>query len=240
MKQGVIDIGNSLVKVAVFEQGTLISLSKYSHKELQLKKLIFDEVGTIPTIVSSVVSKKQETEILPHSETFVDFNDLQKPIRNNYQTPETLGQDRLANAVAINHFSEGKPAICIDLGTCLKFDIVENGIYLGGSISPGIRLRYKSLHTFTGKLPLLSQTSKVDLIGTDTNTSIQSGVMNGINAEIRDVVSQYEQRFQDLTIFMTGGDMDKLDLGIKKSIFADSNLTLKGLQLILEHNALKI
>jgi type III pantothenate kinase len=131
-----------------------------------------------------------------------------------------------------------KYAVSIDVGTCIKFDLVscEEG-YLGGSISPGIRLRYQSLNDYTGKLPLLSNKTSVDIVGTDTELSMQSGVINGIKAEINGVMDQYRSQYSSLTFFMTGGDAKYFDIHTKNDIFADENLTLSGLYEIYKYNA---
>ena len=128
--------------------------------------------------------------------------------------------------------------LCIDIGTCIKFDLVtKKGHYKGGSISPGIDLRYKSLNDYTGKLPLLSNKSNTGLVGNDTETSIQSGVMNGMNAEIYGLIKMYSKQISDLTFFMTGGDARYFDFDSKNDIFADENLTLIGLYEVYKYNA---
>ena len=127
--------------------------------------------------------------------------------------------------------------VSIDIGTCIKFDLIsKNDGYLGGSIAPGINLRYRSLNDYTGKLPLLFNKSATQLVGNDTNSSIQSGVLNGMNAEINGLIKMYTEQYSDLTFFMTGGDARYFDLDSKNDIFADENLTLIGLFEIYKHN----
>ena len=108
---------------------------------------------------------------------------------------------------------------------------------MGGTISPGIDLRFRSLSEFTGKLPRLSNKSGLNLVGINTETSIRSGVMNGMGAEIQGIVSAYESQFESLTFFVTGGDASYFDIHSKNDIFADENLTLKGLIEIYLYNA---
>jgi type III pantothenate kinase len=237
-QQLVLDLGNTVIKLALYTNDQLEFVYRYSYDQLlELdKELALHEANII---VSSVISDSKLKTILGKKHAFYQLNDLKLPFQNKYLTPETLGQDRLANAAAMTHFANGKNAICIDLGTCLKIDFKNaQNEYLGGSIAPGIKIRYQSLSHFTGKLPLVENMNHTELIGTATNSSIQSGVMNGIIAEINGLISKYSQENQGLTIFMTGGDADKLELDSKKTIFADANFTLKGLQLILDYNAL--
>lgn len=237
-QQLVLDLGNTVMKLALFNDGQLEFVHRYAYNQVQE---LHDELSyfKVNIIVSSVISDEKLNMILGETHSFYQLHELKLPFTNKYLTPETLGQDRIANAAAMMHFAKNKNAICIDLGTCLKIDFknVQNE-YVGGSISPGIKIRYQSLAHFTGKLPYVEKMNLTDLIGTDTNSSIHSGVMNGINAEINGLISKYSQENQGLTIFMTGGDADKLELDLKKTIFADANFTLKGLQLILDYNAL--
>jgi type III pantothenate kinase len=147
--------------------------------------------------------------------------------------------DRLCNSVAIHSIKKTKNAVSIDLGTCIKFDLVEGDQYIGGSISPGIDLRYKSLHDYTAKLPLIDEHEQASFIGTNTVTSMAAGVIQGIEAEIIGMMDKYRLTFgSDLTFFMTGGDADCFDFEGKNDIFADPNLTLKGVyQIYLYHVA---
>jgi type III pantothenate kinase len=237
-QQLVLDLGNTVIKLALFTNDQLVFVNKYTYNQLtELDEELSLYKANI--IVSSVISDAKLKIILDEKHSFYRMIDLKLPFQNKYETPETLGQDRIANAASMMHFANNKNAICIDLGTCLKIDFKNTqNEYLGGSISPGIKLRYQSLSHFTGKLPLVEKMKLTKLTGTDTISSIQSGVMNGINAEINGLISKYSQENQGLTIFMTGGDADKLELDSKKTIFADANFTLKGLQLILDYNAL--
>ncbi len=155
-----------------------------------------------------------------------------------YQSPETLGQDRLANACAIQKLSPEGRKVSIDLGTCIKFDYVnEEGKYLGGSISPGLRMRYEALHHFTGKLPLLETKQEISLIGRNSQDSIHSGVINGMKAELIQLMKCYSEDYQGLTFFVTGGDMKYFEFDSKNNIFAHENLTLLGLYDIYRQNA---
>ena len=234
----IIDAGNSSVKVARFESNQLIEVQRFPSGNLdQLKGFITDNKGQYA--VSSVLSNKKTQEIimtipgiiLLETDATVDMN-------INYGTTNTLGMDRLCNAVYTFKRTKTDHAVAVDIGTCIKFDLVHKTEgYIGGSISPGIDLRYKSLNDYTGKLPLLSNKTRPDHVGSSTNLSIQSGVMNGINAEINEMIEQYRRLFSSLTFFVTGGDAQNFDILSKNDIFADENLTLIGLYEIYQQNA---
>ncbi len=232
----IIDAGNTVVKLATFVNGELVETERLSFKEFIDT---FSSSSIKQVVISSVLSNEMTKKLVSFfKEPFIVTNKTDLPIALCYNSPETLGVDRICNAVyASNNISKGY-AVTIDIGTCLKFDIVSaNGEYLGGSISPGINLRYKSLNDYTGNLPLLSNKKATSLVGTDTTSSIHSGVINGINAEIHRLMEQYSVQFDDLTFFMTGGDARYFDIHSKNDIFAVENLTLLGLYEIYKFNA---
>lgn len=160
------------------------------------------------------------------------------PISNNYKTKETLGDDRLANAVAADALYPGVPMLIIDCGTCVKFDFVSpDSSYLGGSISPGLQMRFKALNHFTGLLPKLEPFSNPKLIGDSTDSAIVSGVVNGMTAEIKGMIESYSAIYENLTVILTGGDASFFDKELKSNIFVEPNLTLIGLNEILRYNS---
>lgn len=231
----VIDAGNTRIKVAYFRENVLEEVQAFNNTQLsELKKHLQGKQG-VPTIISSVKSAKDTRwihQFLPHAVLF--SSQLKLPIGMGYETPETLGADRLCNAIAGYHQSK-TTCLSIDLGTCIKYDFVSaEGTYLGGSISPGVAMRFRAMHEFTDKLPLIKEFETVpNLLGKNTISAMQSGVMQGIKLEISGVIATYKQQFPELTIFLTGGDAVYFDLGAKNGIFADENLTLKGLQITL-------
>jgi type III pantothenate kinase len=177
-------------------------------------------------------------EIISRTNANLVNADTPTPVTIEYETQNTLGIDRLCNAVAIVSRLDSEFGVVIDIGTCIKFDLItKEGLYKGGSISPGIDLRYKALNDYTGKLPKLSNKSNTNLVGGTTASSIQSGVINGINAEINGLMDMYSMQFESLTFFMTGGDASCFDILSKNDIFADENLTLIGLFEIYKYNA---
>ena len=145
----------------------------------------------------------------------------------------------MCNIAALSNQLIGKPKLVIDIGTCIKFDFLDSHhVYKGGSISPGLRLRLNSLHQNTGRLPLLNATHEpIPLIGNSTEQSILSGVQNGMQNEINGMIDSYLTEYPDLTIFVTGGDHGYFDFDRKNVIFADENLTLKGIYTIYSFHA---
>lgn len=190
-------------------------------------------------ILSSVRKDNQEIDKYLHDNfNYLKFNHLTPlPISNKYETPESLGLDRLATAVGGFSRSEGKNVLCIDAGTCIKFDFVtKNKEYLGGAISPGIAMRYKALNKMTDKLPLIDKYQETPLIGKNTEESIASGVFNGAIAEVEEIINRYKLIYNDLTIYLTGGDQKYFEKSIKSQTFAVPFLTLEGLNQILKYN----
>lgn len=234
----IIDAGNTSLKVAQFENHSAIDLQRFNYNETGKINERLTAIST-PVAITSVLSEKDTKKISDRlNSPFIITSDTPVPIQMNYETNETLGMDRLCNAVAASSIMESEYGIAIDIGTCVKFDLVHSSMgYMGGSISPGIQLRFNALNDYTGKLPRLSNKSGLDLVGTDTATSIRSGVINGLNAEINGFMEQYRERFKDLTFFISGGDANFFDIHTKNDIFADENLTLKGLYEIYRHNA---
>jgi type III pantothenate kinase len=163
--------------------------------------------------------------------------DTQIPLKNAYKTPETLGKDRIAAAVAAWHEFPGKDLLVIDAGTAITMDMVTKpGEFLGGAIAPGIDLRFKALHTFTGRLPLIKRKNINYLTGTSTEESINSGVINGIAAEIDGIIDKYKILYPDLITIFGGGDSKFLHKRLKNSIFALPNPVVNGLHTILNYN----
>jgi type III pantothenate kinase len=233
----VIDAGNTRIKVAIFQHSEIQLVRAFSNDQLSDLKNFLIGMEKIPAIIASVRSENNTKwlhRMLPKALRFSSKSIL--PIQIAYETPNTLGVDRIANAVAAHYLAAKKNALVIDIGTCIKYDFVDQqGSYLGGGISPGIALRYQAMHTFTGKLPLIEDTLSASMIGKNTFDAMRSGVMNGMMHEMNGFIEEYRSIYAELTIFLTGGDHQYFDLGLKNGIFADENLTLKGLQIVLAH-----
>jgi type III pantothenate kinase len=238
----VIDAGNSFLKIALFENGELTNVQRITWSEIGLLSDYYNQIGRPQVILSSVLHSDQTLHLISLFDACSCITKETKlPILLNYSTIETLGMDRICNAVAIqtlSHSFQRGGSVCIDIGTCIKFDFVDpSGNYQGGSISPGIGLRYKSMNDYTANLPLLNTTDQCQLIGKSTHESIQSGVINGIKAEIDAFIERYRKENGDLTFFVTGGDAQFFDFGGKNDIFVNENLTLIGLYQIYLFNA---
>lgn len=184
----------------------------------------YASVGHLPDDFKQML--ETEFALLPFSAS------LRLPIQLNYQTPETLGVDRLATAIGAHSLYPSQPVLVLDFGTCLKFDFVSAaGVYEGGSISPGLFMRYKAMHTFTAKLPLLSMPEKFPdhLLGRSTAESMHNGVLLGIVAEAEGMIQLYREIYPGLVVLITGGDAEVFEGRLKNSIFVRQNLALLGL-----------
>ena len=233
-----IDIGNSRTKVAVYENNTLIQLYLVA-QENQIKEIekILESWPTITqTLITSVGKNASElfSWIQKKTPTYLISAETKMPFINQYATPYTLGTDRAILVAGACLKYPNQNCLIIDAGSCITYDfLTEQSIYLGGAISPGFSLRYKSLHDYTAKLPLLSIEENHPLIGNSTQSSIQSGVINGILFEIEGIIQQYKESHKTLTIILTGGDSIFLAKRLKNSIFAQPNFILESL--ILHH-----
>ena len=237
----VIDVGNTQIKVAVFYNNKLQlkEVCNNSSFEEVLKKIdlkypiirhaLISLVGVFEDRNMQLLNKQYKTLVLSHNLNF--------PFINKYETPNTLGVDRIAlSSAAVSTFPKTN-CLIIDAGSCITYDFVTNKAeYLGGAISPGIKMRYKALHTFTKNLPELSPKKENSIIGKSTQSSINIGVVQGVLYEIQGYISQYSKEYKDLTIILTGGDAHFLLDSLNFNIFANSNFLLEGLNYILELN----
>lgn len=159
------------------------------------------------------------------------------PLKIRYRTPGTLGVDRIAAAAGAIELFPGRNCLVIDAGTCITYEFVNsNAEYLGGAISPGIRMRFEAMHNLTAKLPLATAVKDPPLIGTGTDESLQSGVMNGASEEIEGIIGRYQSEFDNLCVILCGGDAGFFENIGKPSIFVAPNLVLYGLKSILIHH----
>jgi type III pantothenate kinase len=235
-----IDIGNTRVKAAVFEEDKLIELFVFDKKIIisQTRKIIKKHPISLG-IMSNVgsVSAKKMAQLKKSFDFMVVSASLKVPFTNLYKTPKTLGVDRIALvAGAVKQFPN-KNVLIIDAGTCITFDFIDSkASYLGGAISPGINMRFKALNKFTANLPLITTLQLDDFIGKNTEESIISGVLNGVQNEINGIIEAYREKYFHLTVVLTGGDTNFLSKQLKSSIFANQNFLLQGLNEILKFN----
>jgi len=236
-----IDVGNTQIKSAVFEQNTLLQkeIVAYSDWENEVKNTLknFPEIKNI--VIASVGKLKNEdfSNLLPDVKVHFITNESKFPFQNLYSTPNTLGIDRMVLATGAVLQFPNKNRLVIDAGTCITYDFIdENNNYLGGAISPGIRLRYESLHNYTAKLPLLIKENPENLIGDSTNQSIHSGVINGVTMEIDGFINSNLDKNDNFIIILTGGDSDFLAKRLKNTIFANPNFLLESLNQTFQYN----
>jgi len=207
-------------------------------------KMLKDEQPQLNKVILSSV-KAVEPEITGYLsgnfEFFIELDHLTRlPIENIYETPETLGKDRLAAAVGANELFPDQNLLIIDAGTAITYDLVsEKNQFVGGNISPGLEMRFKALNHFTEKLPLINYSNEFQPIGRNTTDAIRAGVQNGILFEMAQTIDLFNRNYQNLHIIMTGGDSNFFDKKLNYSIFVHFNLTLIGLNRILEYNAKK-
>lgn len=236
----IIEQGNTSSKVAVYEGTQIVASFVFKKFGISVIAPLFDRYDLTGGILSTVIDTDEA--LLAYLEgrlnhfVFLDQN-VALPITVRYRTPETLGRDRLAAAVGAYSLHPDRNLLVIDAGTAITYELIEaGGIYCGGNISPGMTTRFKALHAFTRKLPLISETPEIPAIGTDTETAIQAGVVNGIIYEMDGYIESLRKKYPDLLVFLTGGHSFYFERRLKNSIFADINLVLTGLNRILEYN----
>lgn len=235
-----IDWGNTRVKAAVFREDTIVSDDNFSEEEALTR--IMELVGQHKpgsAILASVSNHPPELKALLQEQTklVVLNSSTSLPIMNAYQSPDTLGADRLALAVGAHHLFPAQNNLVISAGTAVTYNFIhKNKAFRGGNITPGVGLRFRALHEYTDKLPLVGTQGELLLLGYDTETSIRSGVILGLAAEADGMINFYREQYPDLNVVLTGGDAPLLAGKLKNRIFADAQLLLKGLNTILQHN----
>lgn len=236
----IIDIGNTRIKYASIVSGAI--QTKGYCVEDELKNVLNSFQGKVGRLMLSSVKDvrkellKKVQEEFPNS--FILTSDMKMPFKNAYQTPQTVGADRLALTSGAMFVFPRQDVLVVDIGTCMTFDFIDaNAVYHGGAISPGVQMRLKALHEFTGKLPLVELREPKDLIGKSTQESILTGVVNGMLKELDGIIDAYKLRYPAVKIILTGGDSAFFDKKLKNSIFADADILIKGMYFILEQHA---
>jgi len=238
----VIDLGNTKAKFALFKEESLSAIQSTDRLDIDAIKKLFIEYPSIQsTILSSVAPYPPEIDdYLNHNSHFIKLtHQTPLPFNLEYSTPQTLGKDRIAAVAGALSLFPGKTILVIDAGTSITYDLVTSKLqYLGGGISPGIQMRYKALHTFTGGLPFIENTDdqSTELIGNSTTACINSGVKNGVLAEVSGIIDQYQALFKGLKVVISGGDYKYFEKYVKNDIFATPNIVVQGLKKILDFN----
>jgi type III pantothenate kinase len=229
-----VDVGNTRIKAAVFEGDTVLEnfifekngfekkIAKILKKFPNCSDLIIASVGNVEKQSFLTFEKQLNIHFLTHNDNF--------PFVNKYATPKTLGIDRMVLAAGATLQYPKQNRLIIDAGTCITYDFIDEfDNYLGGAISPGLRLRYEVLHNYTARLPLLPLEEPESYIGDSTAQAIHSGVVNGFVYEVDGFIDEYRAKFTNFIIILTGGDTDFLAKRLKNTIFANSNFLLESL-----------
>lgn len=234
----VIDQGNSSAKIAIFDRKKLYV--SYIYKVLtveRVQKLLLNHSPACGLLSSVGNVDPAVLDLLKNG--ICCFTELDHttplPIEVKYDTPETLGKDRVAAVIGARSLKPHKNLLVIDAGTAITYDYIDKGgQYWGGNISPGMTVRFKSLHKFTKRLPMLDENGPVPELGHSTGTAIRSGVVSGIVREMDSYITEYKKKHQVLA-FLTGGHSFYFESKLKNTIFADENLVLRGLNEILNY-----
>lgn len=237
----IIDIGNTLCKFAVAEGDYFVEIFRSPSIDLSFIEKIFEKYNQINKIILSTVrGQDEQLECFLKGKCDYFLNVTHKtplPIKNGYLTPNTLGIDRLMAAVGgVSQFPD-RELLIFDLGSAITIDNVSSdGEFLGGNISLGLNMRFRALHSFTEKLPLLCADENFSLIGKNTEEAIKNGVIVGIIKEINGYINDYLEKNREIVIIFTGGDAKYFVFKVKNTIFVDCDLLLKGLNKVLEYN----
>ncbi|HQT24867.1 type III pantothenate kinase [Daejeonella sp.] len=238
----VIDIGNSRTKFAIFHRRKLAESGTIEKLDTIQLSLLLDNHKISHSIISSVNDEISKLEDLLKVRTkYIRFSaSLKAGVINKYKSPETLGLDRFAAVIGAKSLFPDTNCLVIDAGTCITYDAVDNaGVYEGGSISPGLKMRLKAMHKFTGRLPEVELSDYTDWRGYDTPSAMLSGVLNGCTEELRGMIEIYRSRYPGLQVILCGGDAIFFDTRLKNSIFAhtlktEPDLVLIGLNEVIE------
>ena len=236
----VVDIGNNFFKLGIFENSNLVFsfFEKNDKIDVEIEKIIHSYSKITSALISNVSSvkindilNKLNIKIYELDSTFIF------PFKLNYKTPESLGNDRLALAAAATILYPNSNNLVIDAGTCITIDFINNNNhFMGGSISPGVKMRYDSLNHYTANLPLLKNENNFNYPGDSTNASIHAGIIGGVSNEINGFIKQINSRNDKVNVILTGGDAKILSKTLKITIFANQNFILEGLNCILNLN----
>jgi len=234
-----IDIGNNQTKIGIFDGDKIKQYQNYAPLTLGDVMELFESYKIENAILADVsFYDEQIDDYLRKNSRFIKLtNETPVPFSNKYLAPETLGKDRIALAAAAVDLFPHHDVLAIDAGTCITYEFVNNQHeYLGGGISPGLSMRFKALHSYTARLPLLKKENIDYLIGKNTEQSILSGVVNGVTGEMNYLIEQYQKLYPELTVLLTGGDAPFFETRLNYKIFAVPNLVLRGLNKILSYN----
>jgi type III pantothenate kinase len=236
----IFDIGNSSTKMAIFdglEKVTVFRSKEFSCEKLEKKlsqykidKAIISSVRHTPDYIYDLLAMNiPMVHILTHRSRL--------PFKIEYDTPETLGADRIAAVAGAYDLFRGQDILVIDAGTAITFDFLSADVYKGGNISPGLNMRFKALHKFTGQLPLVKPTVNYSFPGRNTTDAIAAGVITGVTYEINEYIRTFEKKQTEFKIILTGGDSGYIKDKINYPVIHMPDIVIDGLNYILEYNA---
>ena len=233
------DFGNTRLKYAVFNNKILSEENVLENDEPLTVETLLARVKPDKTILSSVIDHNPDIEeIMKKSSSFHKLTyDSNLPFTSPVGKPATIGADRLALCAAAVNLFPGKNNLAIGLGTCITYNFInKRNEFIGGSISPGMDMRFRSLNAFTAKLPLIKEEWNFPLMGYDTTTNILSGVLIGMAKEIDGFIEAYAEKYTNYNVLLTGGNALYFVPHLKNKIFADPDLIFKGLYAISKCN----
>jgi type III pantothenate kinase len=236
----IVDIGNTSTKLAVYKAGKKISVSRINElscdeleKELSginIKRAIISSVKKLPPFITDLLfTNIKDVHVLSHKSKL--------PFKVKYETPETLGTDRIAAVAGAFRIFAGENVLIIDAGTAITYDFLSGNSYKGGNISPGIGMRFKALNKFTGKLPLVEKASDFSFPGRNTRDAILAGVIGGVTYEINEYIRTFKKEHKNIKVIITGGDSGFLEERISFKAKYMPDIVIDGLNYILEYNA---
>ncbi|BAV09829.1 type III pantothenate kinase [Filimonas lacunae] len=234
------DFGNTRLKCAIFEGEQLKDLVVLADGTVATIEGLIQQYKPTLSILASVIHHDEAIEgVLAAHTRFHKLTYSSKiPVNSPVGKPETIGADRLALVVGAVHMFPNQHNLVIGLGSCITFNFVNKfSEFLGGSISPGLEMRFRAMHEFTAKLPLVKPDWNFPLIGYDTRTNMLSGVILGMSKEIDGMIDLYKEKYTDFNVLLTGGDMNFFLPHLKNNILAEPYLLYKGLYAISQHNA---
>jgi type III pantothenate kinase len=235
----ILDWGNTALKAYVYEGSTVIQQHVFEGNDFNAVIQLAESLKPTIILLASVIHhpRNVELDLRRIAPTIVLTPGTPLPVRNTYRTPDSLGYDRLAAAIGAWQLSPEKPVLAVVAGTCITYNLIDgNKHFIGGAISPGLRMRMKSMHVFTAKLPEPDLHGEMPLIGFDTATSMRAGVVHGAAAEITCLYNEYLLHYPQLQLFLTGGDAPLLAGVLKNGIFARPNLIADGLNCIINYH----
>lgn len=236
----VVDIGNTQTKLAVFNSGEMVRTGTVSGDAADACRRVLKEFDVKNALLASTGETGEDIPALLEAQTdrFIRLgHETPLPFENLYESPETLGADRLGAAAGATAAFPGRNVLVIDLGSAITIDVITgDNRFIGGNISPGMAMRFRALHEFTARLPLGGPEEAGDFPGKTTRRAIASGVVSGIVFELEGYINRLSSRYDEVKIVATGGEAPFFVKKLKNHIFVDPNLIMKGLNRILDHN----